>query len=189
MVPVRCHRVRVVQKGYEPSQWSCCVCAWVNMESLAASSCVSSAQPWPLDPHKSDEQRVLRSLLVLALKKPGEVRLSPSWSTFLLSAQLRLTKTYNKFSDSHDLSLSASSNQYLKALLLSHSRERVFKTSQGTAAHRSVNTWHWLMHSQRSFMGFTVMLHHKLEGINSACVTLRESGASTFKPSALQCAG
>lgn len=39
-------------------------------------------------------------------------------------------------------------------------------------------------------MGFTVMLHHKLEGINSACVTLmetRESGASTFKPSALQC--
>lgn len=31
-------------------------------------------------------------------------------------------------------------------------------------------------------MGFTVMLHHKLEGINSACVTLmetRESGAST----------
>lgn len=48
------------------------------------------------------------------------------------------------------------------------------------------------MRSQHGFMGFTVMLHHKLEGINSACVTLmetRESGASTFEPSVLQRAG
>lgn len=97
------------------------------MESLATSSRVSSAQPWPLDPHKSDEQRVLRCLLVLALKNLERLDFPPSWSTFLLSAQLRLTKTYNKLSDSHDLSLSASSNQYLKALLLSHSPERVLR--------------------------------------------------------------
>ncbi len=67
-----------------------------------------------------------------------------------------------------------------------------FKTSRGRTAHRSVNIRHWLMHSQHSFMGFTVMLHHKLEGINSACVTLMEtrgSGASKFEPSVLQCVG
>ncbi len=31
------------------------------------------------------------------------------------------------------------------------------------------------MHDQQSFMGFTVMLHHKLKGINSAYVTLMET--------------
>lgn len=52
-----------------------------------------------------------------------------------------------------------------------------FKTSQGRA-YCSVNIWHWLMHSQPGFMGFTVTQHHKLEGINSACVTLMETRES-----------
>ena len=53
------------------------------MESLATSSYVSSTQPWPLDPHKSDEQCVSRCLLVLTLKKPRKVGLSPHKAAFI----------------------------------------------------------------------------------------------------------
>lgn len=96
------------------------------MESLATSSYVSSAQPWPLDPHKSDEQCVMRCSLVLTLKNLERLDFHLI-EYLLLLAHLRLTKTYNNFSNSHDLSLSASSNPYLKALLLSQSHEWVLR--------------------------------------------------------------
>lgn len=106
----------------------------------------------------------------------------------LLLAHHTLTQTHNKVTNSRDLV----SQGLLKSAFNSSPAVLEpwidFNASQGRSAHRTANTWHWLMQSQQSF---TVMLHHRFEGINSACATLmeaRENGASKWA-TVLPCVG
>lgn len=50
-------------------------CRSMNIETLALHPL--AAQPWPLDPHKIDEQHLHKSWLMFNTARAGEVRLSP----------------------------------------------------------------------------------------------------------------
>lgn len=183
IVPTWCHRVWVVQKGYALSQWSCCVSQCKHGVISYFLLCLHGYLTLI---------KVMNSVSWDAwayTQNPRNVRRSPHTAPFIVGS-IRLAKTLNNVTESHDLSQCLLKSAFKSPPAVSEPWLG-FNMSQSRAAHRSVNIWHWLMLSQLSFTGFTVMLHHRFAGINSACVTLmetRESGTSK-QASVLQCVG
>lgn len=158
----------------------------VNTQSLATSSCVSSALPRLPDPHKSDEQCVSRC----SRQRRGSTERLDVHLVVHLSplARPRLTETHNNLANSHDPSLAASSNQRLKAPLPSRSREPPLICLGAARAHRSLKHMTLINALPARFHGVHRNATPQVCALTFARVTLMGTGESGVSETSLRSA-